>query len=532
MKHWDYIIVGAGSAGCVLANRLSERSRNEVLLIEAGGRDSSPFISIPKGFGRLLRDPRHVWVFPTEPEPGNGGKPEYWVRGKVLGGSSSVNGMIYMRGQAQDYDDWQAFGLPGWGWREVGPYFKRLEDHALGQDEVRGAGGPVRIGFGCRRYPLADALLEAAGALGVPRREDINRPDNEGIAYLCTNIRDGRRQSSAVAFLRPAARRPNLTVITNTLAQHVLFEGSRAVGVVGTKGEAPVEYRARREVILAAGALQTPKLLQLSGVGPADHLRSLGIDVLVNSPDVGANMREHRLLFVQNRLRRGGSLNREFSGIRLARHALRYLITRGGILSSASYDVGGFVRTRPELTRPDAQLMMAPYSLDLTSGRFGFERAPGLQTFGYVLRPESRGTVMARSADARDPPSIRPNYLAADADRRSSVDVVRFLRRWLAHPSLAALVGEETTPGSAVQTDEQIVEAFAQRGQSGYHACGTCRMGADSRSVVDARLRVRGVSGLRVADLSFFPTMVSGNTNGPVMALAWRASALILEDNN
>jgi choline dehydrogenase-like flavoprotein len=527
----DYVIVGAGSAGCVLADRLSQDPRNEVLLVEAGPLDKSPWVSMPKGFGRLLRDPRHAWFFPTEPEAGNGGRPEYWVRGKMLGGSSSINGMVYVRGQPEDYDGWAAMGLKSWGWSTVASYFKRMERHILGADEVRGADGPLAVSFCSKPSVLGDAVLAAAAQLGVPVKEDLNRPEQEGVGYLCATIRNGRRQSAAEAFLRPALRRPNLTVLTDTLVQRVLFEGRRAVGVVALRGEVPLSLRARREVILSAGALQSPQLLQLSGVGPAQHLRSIGIEVRVDSPEVGANMREHRLLFIQYRLRNGHSLNRQFSGLPLALNSLRYVLTRSGVLAQGSYDIGGFIRTDAGLDRPDAQVMMAPYSLDLTTGKLGFEPFPGMQVFGYALRPESRGTVMARSASPADLPVIRPNYLHAAADRRVSIGVVRFLRRWLAQAPLAPFVGEETTPGAGVQTDEEILDAFARRGQSGYHACGTCRMGVDATAVLDERLRVNGVSGLRVVDLSLFPTMISGNTNGPMMALAWRAADLILEDS-
>jgi choline dehydrogenase len=310
----------------------------------------------------------------------------------------------------------------------------------------------------------------------------------------------------------------------------VTFEGQRAVGVECARGESMLKFRARREVILSAGALQSPKLLQLSGVGPAEHLRSLGIEVRFDSPDVGSNMREHRLIFIQHKLKGGGSLNGQFAGLPLMWHAMRYMLTRSGVMATGSYDVGGFIRTQADLDRPDAQIMMAPYSLDFSAKSLKFESFPGVQLFSYVLRPESQGTVMARSANPADMPTIRPNYLAAEADRRSSIGAVRFMRKWLSQAPLAPFLGEETTPGAKVESDDEILDAFARLGQSGYHACGTCRMGTDSRAVLDERLRVRGVSGLRVADLSFFPTLVSGNTNGPMMALAWRAADLILED--
>lgn len=539
---FDTIIVGAGSSGCVLANRLSADPDHSVLLIEAGPVDTSPMIGMPKGFGVLMSDPKHTWIYHTEPEVGTGGRPEKWVRGKTLGGSSSINGMIYVRGQPQDYEHWQnELGLEGWGWTQMSSAFRAIEDHELGDDGVRGTGGPLHVTSSPARHPVLDAMLAASECIGVPIKEDQSGLDQFGIGYAVRTIKDGRRQSAAKAFLHPVMSRPNLTVLTDTLVQRVLFEGEgadrKAVGVecVSARKNEAIEYRARHEVILSAGALESPAILQRSGIGPAELLARLGLPVLVDLPGVGKNLREQRLLFMQYRLKKPISHNKEFAGWRLLRNLCKYLFTRSGVLSTGSQDVNGFLKTRPDLAAPDVQIHAAPFSLQLGSeeeGLPGFDSWHGAHMLVYPMKPTSQGSVEIRSATLGVAPSVRPNYLASEEDRRTSVEAIRLLRRLFSQAPLYPHIAEETFPGVHVQSDEQILDAYHRFGATTYHAVGTCKMGLadDPSSVVDNRLRVKGVRGLRVMDISVFPTQVSGNTNGPAMATAWLGAEILLQD--
>lgn len=527
MQVYDYVIVGAGAAGCVLAHRLSEQPGCSVLLIEAGPHHRHPLISMPKGLGKMLFHPGYAWPFPTEPEAGTGGKPENWLRGKVLGGSTSVNGMMYVRGQPADFDALAAQSSADWGWPKIEAAYRALESYEGGASASRGGNGPLKVTVSPQRDRLSEAMVEAGVAMGLPRKQDANQPDNaEGIAYADRTVHDGRRVSAATAFLDPIRERPNLTILTGALVDRVRFDGRRATGVELLRKGAR-EFHAGREVILAGGTLASPAILQRSGIGPRALLEKLGIAVLQDLPEVGRNLAEHRAILMQWKLREPLSQNALFSGLNLLKVTAEYFLKRTGPMAAATYEIGAWIKSRPELERPDIQFLMAPFSFDRDSNRQKLERFPGMHIVAYPLRPASRGSLEIRSGNPEELPAIRPNYRSTAEDREVMAAVVRAARRWTSQSPLRELVAEETYPGPACASDAQMIEAYDREGTCGYHAVGTCRMGADEASVVDPALRVRGVEGLRVMDASVMPQIPSGNTAAPTMAMAWRAADII-----
>jgi len=526
---YDYIVVGAGSAGCVLAARLSEDPATRVLLLEAGPPDRSIWIHLPIGYGKTMWSPTYNWCFETEPEPQMNNRRVYWPRGKTLGGSSSINGLIYIRGQREDYDHWAALGNAGWGYDDVLPYFKRCEHNQRGAGAHHGGDGPLKVSDIGARHELIEAFIAAAGQLGVPRSDDFNGAQQEGAGYYQLNTWKGWRCSSAKAYLAPARSRPNLRVVTKAHATAIDFDGRRAVGVRYRQGGADHQASSRAEVLLAAGAIQSPQLLQLSGVGPESLLRQHGIGVRHQLPGVGENLQDHlqiRLIYECSKpITTNDQLNSWFGRLLIG---AQWLFRRGGPLAVGINQGGCFMRALPQSSTPDIQFHVATLSADMAGGKV--HPFSGFTMSVCQLRPSSRGHVRIRSADPMVAPAMQPNYLSTDDDRHTAVAAVRCARAMAAAPAMRPYVRREVKPGPDAGDDAALLEFCRHAGATIFHPSGTCRMGDDAMAVVDARLRVHGLQGLRVIDCSVMPTLVSGNTHAPAVMIAEKAVDLIRDD--
>ncbi|MEM9374979.1 MAG: choline dehydrogenase [Pseudomonadota bacterium] len=535
MSEFDYIIIGAGSAGCVLANRLTEDGKSKVLLLEAGGKDTSLMIHIPVGYASTLKDPKVNWLYETEPDPGTHDRVHTWPRGKVLGGSSSINGLLYIRGQREDYDGWAQLGLRGWSYDDLHPYFLRSQHQERDGMDGHAKGGPLNVSDVTETHPVSDAVIEAGKAMGLAHR-DVNGEDQEGIAYYQLTVKNGRRCSAAVAYLNPAKKRSNLSIETKALAARVLFDGKRAIGVEYSQNGQSKTAKARAEVILAGGAINSPQLLELSGIGDPERLREYGINMVSPLPGVGENLQDHFVLGNRYRMKEGSpSVNQQSRGLAMIGEVFKYLTQRKGLLTLSAAHVAAFIKTRPELATPDVQYHILPATMDLQkmteTGDMELEKHPGITIAPCQLRPESRGSVHIKSNQSDRHPAIRPNYLSDPLDQQTAIAGLRWARDLAAQPALAKYIEHELEPGAALQSDDELLEFARETGGTIYHPVGTCKMGpeGDSMAVVDDQLRVRGVEGLRVVDASVMPRLVSGNTNAPTIAIAEKASDMIRE---
>jgi choline dehydrogenase len=530
---FDYIVIGAGSAGCVLANRLTASGRHRVLLLEAGGHDRHFWIHVPLGFGKLFDNAKVNWLYKSEPEPELNNRNIIQPRGKVLGGSSSINGLLYIRGQHEDFDHWRQLGNAGWAFADVLPFFRRAEDQQRGADELHGTGGPLAVSDVSEPHPLCEAFIAAAQQAGFPRNDDFNGPSQEGAGYFQLTAKRGRRWSTAAGYLRQARARPNLTVALNALATRVKFSGRRAIGVEYRQGQNNGETThtayADGEVILAGGAFNSPQLLQLSGLGPAKILRELGIDVIADLPGVGADLQDHLQVRMQYRCTEPITMNDVINNWRHRYGAgLRYLLSRKGLLTIGAGYAGAFLRTRAELETPDVQIHFLIFSAD-TAGA-ALHTFPGFMTSVCQLRPESRGFVRIKSSDPRVAPAIQPRYLTSRADCDTVIAGLKTMRRVMNQKPMRRYIAEELAPGEQCQSDADLLAFARDNGTTVYHPTSTCRMGSDPTAVVDERLRVRGFERLRVIDASIMPTVVSGNTNAAAVMIGEKGADMVQED--
>ena len=528
---YDFIVTGAGSAGCAVAARLSESGRYRVLLLEAGGRDSNPWIHIPLGYTRTYTNPAVNWMFESEPEKQLNNRTMYQPRGKVLGGTSSINGMVYMRGNHADYDDWRQRGCTGWDWDSVLPYFKKAEDQARGPSEFHGVGGPLRVSDPPEHWELGDALLQATIQAGIPRNDDFNGAKQEGAGFFQTTTSNSRRWSTAVAYLKPARQRPNFVVQTRAHATRLLIENNRAVGVEFHTPSGRKTAHARREIVVSGGVYGSPQLLLLSGLGPAAHLQAMGIAVLRDMP-VGDNLHDHFNTYLAFRCSKSVTLNElQHSLPRRIAAAAQYALTRKGPMATNGLYVGAFFCSDPRFERPDIQMNMTGWSTtERTRKGIVAHSFPGFTLSPVHLRPEGRGTLRLKSPDPLAPPEIRFNFLKSDYDYQALIAGMRMARRIASQPALAPYVAEEVMPGPACQTEAEMIADIRAHGVSNLHPVGTCRMGTGPDSVVDPRLRVYGVQGLRVADASIMPQVIAGNTNAPSIMIGEKCAAMVLED--
>ena len=532
---FDYIVVGAGSAGCVLADRLSENGKYEVAVIEAGGSDKHHWVSIPLGVGKMLTNPRFAWEYWTDPENSMQGQKAYWPKGRMLGGSSSINGMIFARGEPARYDEWRDAGNAGWGWDDMLPFFKKLEDAPGFASANRATGGPIPCTYGVVRDPISKSFIDAAADIGIPRTDDYNGDRADGVGYLQFNIRNGRRVSTAKGYLYPAMTRPNLTVMSETPCEKVLFEGTRATGVrILHKGMAR-DLKARREVILSAGPIINPKLLELSGIGNPDLLKQHGIDVLHALPGVGENLVDHLHTRFNYKVNKKITLNDLFiQKWRGARALMQYLLTRKGLLATTSVIAHAMTKSDPSEPYADLKLQVSLYSaaeryLDNDSG-VPTDDFSGIGLGSFLIYPTSRGHVHIQSADPDQDPSMNANYFSNEEDLAKALKGMRLLRQIATHPEMKKHIIDESEPGFSYDSDDEIIDFMKRTGQTSWHPISSCRMGTGPMDVVDSRLRVHGIGGLRVIDSSIFPSMPATNTNIPTIATGEKGAAMILED--